>query len=49
MPELNIGQLRLEIERQLRDRRVEGLHLISGEPITPAQIAAAATKLASEV
>ncbi|AVT75352.1 2-oxoglutarate ferredoxin oxidoreductase subunit alpha [Rhodopseudomonas palustris] len=49
VPELNIGQLRLEIERQLRDRRVEGLHLISGEPITPAQIAAAATKLASEV
>mgnify|MGYP003337780338 CR=1 FL=1 len=29
-----------EIERQLRDRRVEGLHLISGEPITPAQIEA---------
>jgi 2-oxoglutarate/2-oxoacid ferredoxin oxidoreductase subunit alpha len=39
VPELNAGQLRLEVERILRRQRVEGLHLISGEPISPAAIA----------
>jgi 2-oxoglutarate ferredoxin oxidoreductase subunit alpha len=48
VPELNIGQLRLEIERLLGRDKVEGLHQFSGEPITPAQIAARATALASE-
>ena len=35
VPELNIGQLRLEIERLLGRDKVEGLHHFSGEPITP--------------
>jgi 2-oxoglutarate ferredoxin oxidoreductase subunit alpha len=48
VPELNLGQLRHEVERLLGDKRVEGINLISGEPIGPAEIAARATKLASE-
>lgn len=48
VPELSIGQLRLEVERLLGRDKVEGLHQFSGEPITPAQIAARATALASE-
>jgi 2-oxoglutarate ferredoxin oxidoreductase subunit alpha len=48
VPELNIGQLRLEVERLLGRDKVEGINVFSGEPITPAQIAAHATKLASE-
>jgi 2-oxoglutarate/2-oxoacid ferredoxin oxidoreductase subunit alpha len=48
VPELNIGQLRLEVERLLGGKRVEGINLINGEPITPAEIAARATQLASE-
>ncbi|HEY0327573.1 MAG TPA: 2-oxoacid:acceptor oxidoreductase subunit alpha [Rhodopseudomonas sp.] len=48
VPELNIGQLRLEVERLLGRHRVEGLHQFSGEPITPAQIAARTNTLASE-
>jgi len=46
VPEMNTGQLRLEVERVLRGMPVEGLHLFSGEAITPADIAARATALA---
>jgi 2-oxoglutarate ferredoxin oxidoreductase subunit alpha len=49
VPELNLGQMRFEIERLLgASHRVEGLNKFDGEPITPAEIAARATKLASE-
>jgi 2-oxoglutarate ferredoxin oxidoreductase subunit alpha len=48
VPELNLGQLRREVERLLGGKRVEGINLISGEPIGPAEIAARASKLASE-
>ena len=48
VPELNLGQLRFEIERLLGRNRVEGINLINGEPIAPAQIAARASQLASE-
>ncbi len=41
VPEMNEGQLVLEVERLLaRDLRVSGLNKISGEAITPAEIAA---------
>jgi len=46
VPEMNNGQLRLEIERVLADRPVEGLHLYSGEAISPTDIAVCATALA---
>lgn len=39
VPEMNAGQLKLEVERVLRDKPVEGLNRYDGEPITPAQIA----------
>ena len=45
VPELNTGQLRLEIERLLGRERVVGLHRIDGETVTPAQIAARAESL----
>jgi 2-oxoglutarate ferredoxin oxidoreductase subunit alpha len=48
VPELNAGQLRLEVERVLGGQRVEGLHLFSGEPIAPAQIAMHAARLTQE-
>jgi 2-oxoglutarate ferredoxin oxidoreductase subunit alpha len=48
VPEMNNGQLRLEVERVLSDVSVEGLHLFSGEAITPADIAACAEALAKE-
>ena len=48
VPEMNNGQLRLEVERVLSDVSVEGLHLFSGEAITPADIAACAAALAKE-
>ena len=38
VPELNAGQLVLEIERVLRGHRVVGLNRYDGEPIAPAQI-----------
>lgn len=47
VPELNLGQLRAEVER-LVPCRVEGLNRISGEPIAPAEIAARAVALARE-
>ena len=43
---MNTGQLRLVVERVLAGKPVEGLHLFSGEAITPADIAARATALA---
>jgi 2-oxoglutarate ferredoxin oxidoreductase subunit alpha len=46
VPELNIGQLRLVVERVLGAMPVEGLHLFSGEAIAPTQIAARAAALA---
>ena len=46
--ELNTGQLRLEVERLLGRERVEGLHRIDGEPLTPAQIATRVESLAKE-
>ena len=46
VPEMNAGQLRLEVERVLGGMPVEGLQLISGEPIVPADIAARASALA---
>jgi len=48
VPEMNNGQLRLEVERVLSDLPVEGLHLFSGEAIAPADIAACAAALAKE-
>jgi 2-oxoglutarate/2-oxoacid ferredoxin oxidoreductase subunit alpha len=45
VPEMNAGQLRLEVERVLGDMPVEGLHLFSGEAITPADIAICAEEL----
>ena len=45
VPEMNAGQLRLEVERVLGDMPVEGLHLFSGETITPADIAICAEEL----
>lgn len=46
VPEMNAGQLRLEVERVLGGKPVEGLHLFSGEAIAPADIAARAVALA---
>ena len=46
VPEMNTGQLRLEVERVLAGKPVEGLHLFSGEAIAPSDIAARATALA---
>jgi 2-oxoglutarate ferredoxin oxidoreductase subunit alpha len=46
VPELNTGQLRLEVERVLGGKPVEGVHLFSGEAITPVDIATAALELA---
>ena len=46
VPEMNTGQLRLEVERVLGGMPVEGVHLFSGEAITPADIAVRAAALA---
>ena len=46
VPEMNTGQLRLVVERVLVGMPVEGLHLFSGEAITPVGIAARAAALA---
>jgi 2-oxoglutarate/2-oxoacid ferredoxin oxidoreductase subunit alpha len=45
VPELNIGQLSLEVERILGRERVAGIHRVNGDPITPAEIAAQAETL----
>jgi 2-oxoglutarate ferredoxin oxidoreductase subunit alpha len=49
VPEMNTGQLRLEVERVLGGMPVEGVHLFSGEAITPADIAVCAAELAKGV
>jgi len=46
VPEMNTGQLRLEVERVLGGLPVEGIQLFSGEAIAPADIAARAAALA---
>lgn len=38
VPELNLGQMVLEVERCSKKAAVEGIHRVDGEPITPAQI-----------
>ena len=48
VPEMNAGQLVLEVERVLRSQRVTGLNRYDGEPIAPAQIAARVEQLARE-
>jgi 2-oxoglutarate/2-oxoacid ferredoxin oxidoreductase subunit alpha len=48
VPELNAGQLVLEVERVLRGHRVVGLNRYDGEPIAPAQIEARIGQLAKE-
>ena len=48
VPEMNAGQLGLEVQRILREVRVEGLHRFNGEPITPSEIAERAVSLARE-
>ena len=44
VPEMNAGQLRLEVERILPAGSVDGIHRFNGEPITPAEIAARAAE-----
>jgi len=46
VPEMNAGQLRLEVERVLRSTPVHGLNRYDGEPIAPQAIAARAEELA---
>jgi len=46
VPEMNAGQLRLEVERVLRATPVSGLNRYDGEPIAPAEIAARVEELA---
>jgi 2-oxoglutarate/2-oxoacid ferredoxin oxidoreductase subunit alpha len=46
VPELNAGQLCLEVERVLGGKPIEAIHLFSGEAINPEQIAARAMELA---
>jgi 2-oxoglutarate/2-oxoacid ferredoxin oxidoreductase subunit alpha len=45
VPELNAGQLSLEVERILGRERVAGIHRVNGDPITPAEIAEQAETL----
>jgi 2-oxoglutarate ferredoxin oxidoreductase subunit alpha len=48
VPEMNAGQLSLEVERVLCAKRVDAIHRYNGEPITPAEIAERAGALAKE-
>jgi 2-oxoglutarate ferredoxin oxidoreductase subunit alpha len=48
VPEMNAGQLSLEVERILGGKRVDAIHRFNGEPITPTEIAARAETLAKE-
>jgi 2-oxoglutarate ferredoxin oxidoreductase subunit alpha len=48
VPEMNAGQLSLEVERILGRERVHAIHRFNGEPITPAEIAGRAEVLAKE-
>ena len=45
VPEMNAGQLRLEVERILGGKRVEGIDRYNGEPISPLEIAARVDEL----
>ena len=45
VPEMNTGQLSLEVERVLGGRKVDAIHRFNGEPITPAEIAERAESL----
>jgi 2-oxoglutarate/2-oxoacid ferredoxin oxidoreductase subunit alpha len=49
VPEMNAGQLSLEVERILGGKRVDAIHRFNGEPITPAEIAERAESLAKAV
>jgi len=46
VPEMNAGQLSLEVERILDGKRVDAIHRFNGEPIAPAEIAERAESLA---
>ncbi|MGP1678886.1 MAG: 2-oxoacid:acceptor oxidoreductase subunit alpha [Burkholderiales bacterium] len=48
VPEMNAGQLSLEVERILGSKRVHGILRYDGEPIAPAEIAERAESLAKE-
>jgi len=48
VPEMNAGQLSLEVERILGGKRVHGIHRYDGEPIAPAEIATRAEALTRE-
>jgi 2-oxoglutarate ferredoxin oxidoreductase subunit alpha len=48
VPEMNAGQLRLEIERILPGTPVHGMHRYDGETLVPGEIAARAGELARE-
>ncbi len=48
VPEMNAGQLSLEVERILGGKRVDAIHRYNGDPITPAEIAQRAQALAKE-
>jgi 2-oxoglutarate ferredoxin oxidoreductase subunit alpha len=48
VPEMNAGQLSLEVERILGGKRVDAIHRFNGEPITPVEIAERAEALAKE-
>ncbi len=48
VPEMNAGQLVLEVERILGGKRVRGMQRYDGEPIAPAEIAARVEVLAEE-
>ena len=48
VPEMNAGQLSLEVGRVLGGKRVDAIHRYNGEPITPAEIAERAETLAKE-
>jgi 2-oxoglutarate ferredoxin oxidoreductase subunit alpha len=48
VPEMNAGQLVLEVERLLRGTRVTGLNRYDGEAITPAEIAGRIEQIARE-
>jgi 2-oxoglutarate ferredoxin oxidoreductase subunit alpha len=45
VPEMNLGQLKLEVERVARNAKTIGVNKVSGELITPGEILDAITKL----
>jgi len=48
VPEMNAGQLNLEVGRILGGKRMDSIHRFNGEPITPVEIAERAEALAKE-